>query len=64
MEKMWLDTSERHGIKKDPPRKHLGKEKVCSWLEERGRQRRSREVVMSTSTSKQADRLLNNILLL
>lgn len=34
MERMWLDTSEIHGIKKDPPRKHLGAEKVRSCLEE------------------------------
>lgn len=32
MEQMWLDTRERHGIKRDPPRKHLGKKKVCSCL--------------------------------
>lgn len=32
MEKMSLDTSETHRLKRDPHRKHLGKEKVCGCL--------------------------------
>lgn len=64
MKKMWLDTSERYGVKRDPPRKCLGKEKECSCPEEWWGRQRSREVVMSASVFKQEDRLLSNTLLL